>query len=59
MSNNEELGEQLRITQKAYYEVEDENKAIREELKRLQGCLDCREQQLFALTGKEPEEEEF
>jgi len=59
LSANEELGEELHITQQAYYEVEEENKLIRAEVARLQGCLDAREKQLFDITGKRPEDEEF
>jgi hypothetical protein len=59
LASNEGLGEELHITQQAYYEVEEENKLIREEMLRLQGCLDAREKQLFDITGKSPEDEEF
>lgn len=59
LASNEELGKELHITQQAYYEVEAENKLIRAEMTRMQGWLDAREAQLFELTGKRPEEEEF
>mmetsp|Transcript_24437 Transcript_24437/g.41392 ORF Transcript_24437/g.41392 Transcript_24437/m.41392 type:complete len:503 (+) Transcript_24437:199-1707(+) len=59
LTSNEQLGEELHITQQAYYEVEEENKLIRAEVERLQKCLDMRESQLFEVTGKKPEEEEF
>lgn len=59
LASNEELGEELHVTQQAYYEVEEENKLIRAEVERLQKCLDTRERQFFDVTGKKPEEEEF
>lgn len=59
LARNEELEEELDITQQAYYEVEEENKLIRAEVLRLQGCLETREKQLFDLTGKSPDDEQF
>jgi hypothetical protein len=52
LASNEELGEELHVTQQAYYEVEEENKLIRAEVERLQKCLDTRERQFFDVTGK-------
>ena len=39
--------------------VGDENDALRAEVSRLQRALEFRETQLFAVTGVQPEEEEY
>lgn len=66
IASEEAMSQELDLTKQAYNELAtenriliDENNVLRDEVIRLVAALDAREKQLFAITGKSAEEEEF